>query len=159
MSQTEHKALIERFYQAFSEKDYHTMAACYHEEASFSDAAFSLKGKAIGAMWHMLCERGKDLHLTWSVTEKDGVVTAHWEPVYTFSQTGNKVHNVIDARFEFKQGKILRHYDEFNFWRWSRQALGAVGTAMGWSKLLQSKVQARAAQGLQEFINKHPQYQ
>ncbi len=154
----EHKELIERFYQAFQQRDYHTMASCYHPQAQFQDEAFTLQGKAIGAMWHMLCERGKDLSIAYSVSEQHGKVTAHWEPRYSFSQTGRHVHNIIDATFEFQDGLIVKHRDVFNFWRWSRQALGLPGWLLGWSGFLNSKVSRMATHSLTLFMQKHPEY-
>jgi len=159
MGKDEQLSLIEFFYTAFSNKDHRAMAACYHSEAEFRDAVFSLQGKEISAMWHMLCEKGKDMELTFSVSEQNGQILAHWEPVYTFSQTGNRVCNIIDATFEFKDGKIFRHYDQFNFWRWSRQAFSVVGVLIGWTSFFLKKVRQGAEQGLTEFIQKHPEYQ
>ncbi len=159
MTKSEQLSLVESFYTAFAKKDHETMAACYHPEAEFKDAAFSLHGKEIAAMWHMLCEKGKDMELTFSVYEQSGQVLAHWEPVYTFGQTGNKVCNIIDATFEFKEGKIFRHHDQFDFWRWSRQAFGTVGVLMGWTSFFQNKVRKGAGQGLAKFIQAHPEYQ
>jgi len=153
-----HKALVEKFYTAFQSKDFQTMAECYHPEVYFRDEAFELKGKQVGAMWHMLCERGTDLVMTYSVSEKNGLVFAHWEPKYTFSQTGRFVHNIIDAEFEFKDGKIIRHIDRFDFWRWSRQSLGAPGVMLGWSSFLKKKVGTMANQSLMSFIKKHSEY-
>ena len=81
--------------------------------------------------------------------------SAHWEPTYLFSATGRVVHNVIDARFEFDaQGLISRHTDRFDFWRWSRQALGAPGLLLGWSPFLRAKVRAQAAASLRRFLAK-----
>ena len=58
-------------------------------------------------MWTMLCERGRDLTLDWrDVRADDATGAAHWEPRYTFSVTGRPVHNKIDARFTFRDGKI-----------------------------------------------------
>lgn len=146
------KALIEKFYQAFQQKDHQTMADCYHNEAYFRDEAFELTGSEIGAMWHMLCQRGKDMTLEFSVTEQDGRVTAHWEPKYHFSQNGNFVHNIIDAEFEFRDGKIIKHIDSFNFWSWSRQALGTPGLLLGWTPFLRKKVSHMAMTNLHKFI-------
>ena len=154
-STAQHKALIESFYTAFKQKDYQSMARCYHPEAYFKDEAFELTGKEIGAMWHMLCERGKDMTMDFSVSENNGKVTAHWEPKYHFSQTGNFVHNIIDAEFEFRDGKIIKHIDSFNFWRWSRQALGAPGLLLGWSPFLRSKVSKMAMCNLHKFMQKN----
>ncbi|UZE94596.1 nuclear transport factor 2 family protein [Alkalimarinus alittae] len=145
------KQLIETFYSAFKKRDYQIMASCYHPDATFKDEVFQLKGRDIAAMWQMLCERGADMEMTFSVTEKDGKVNAHWEPRYTFSQTGRNVHNIVDADFEFKGGKIIKHVDHFSFWRWSRQALGISGLLLGWSSLLQNKVATVANKSLQRF--------
>lgn len=150
--------LIDTFYRAFQNKDYQTMAECYHQNATFEDPAFKLSGKHIGAMWHMLLARSTDLTINYSVQEQDGKIIAHWEPVYTFSQTGRPVHNIIDATFEFKDGKIITHRDHFDFWRWSRQALGPSGTLLGWSGFLKGKVQTMAGKSLQQFIANHEQY-
>jgi ketosteroid isomerase-like protein len=152
------KDLIEKFYAAFQNRDYKTMAACYHPDAYFRDQAFELKGKQIAAMWHMLCERGADLELAYSVSENNGVVSAHWEPKYTFSQTGRLVHNIIDAEFEFKDEMIIKHIDHFDFWRWSRQSLGAPGLLLGWTSFLKNKVARIADKSLTNFIKAHAEY-
>ncbi len=154
-----HKALIDTFYRAFQNKDFDTMAQCYHPDVSFKDEAFELQGQRVAAMWHMLCLRGKDMTLEYSVSENNGCISAHWEPKYCFSQTGRFVHNIIDAEFEFKDGKIFKHIDRFNFWHWSRQALGAPGLILGWSGFLQKKVSVMAMKNLDKFIAQHPQHQ
>lgn len=151
---TDPKALIEHFYSAFQQKDYQTMATCYHPEAYFRDEAFELTGNEIGAMWHMLCSRGKDMTLEFSVNEEAGKISAHWEPKYSFSQTGRFVHNIVDAEFEFKDGLIIKHIDRFNFWRWSRQALGAPGLLLGWTPILRNKVSTMAMANLRKFMKK-----
>jgi len=154
----QHIALIETFYRAFQQKDFKTMGNCYHEDAFFRDEAFELHGKEVAAMWHMLCERGTDLTMTFSVQEHQGKVTAHWEPRYSFSQTGRPVHNIVDAQFEFKDGKIIRHIDQFGFWRWSRQSLGLPGLLLGWSGFLRNKVRTMADTNLKKFMAQHNQY-
>jgi ketosteroid isomerase-like protein len=146
--------LIETFYQAFARLDYATMASCYHPQARFSDPAFTLQGADIGVMWQMLCQRAQHFQLNFTVTQQDGLVRAHWEPRYLFSQTGRQVHNIIDAEFEFRDGLIYRHRDHFSFWRWSRQALGLPGLLLGWTPWLRKKVQQQAAAGLRAFTRK-----
>lgn len=152
MSETaSNKALIQTFYSAFQQKDYKTMANCYHPKAYFRDEAFELHGSQIGTMWYMLCERGSDMTMNFSVSEKNGKITAHWEPKYHFSQTGNFVHNIIDAEFEFRDGKIIKHIDSFSFWNWSRQALGLPGLLLGWTPFLRNKVSRMAMRNLEKF--------
>ena len=157
---TNHTQLIETFYKSFQQKDYASMIACYHPQIHFSDPVFThLHGKQAGAMWHMLVERGKDLELTFSDIGANGDTgRAHWEATYTFS-TGRKVHNKIDATFTFADGKIIRHQDQFDLWRWSRMALGPSGLLLGWTPFMQNKVRQTAMKGLTKFIEKHPEYQ
>ncbi|GAB5409942.1 MAG: nuclear transport factor 2 family protein [Balneolaceae bacterium] len=154
------KELIENFYGSFREKEYKKMAQCYHKEAFFKDEAFELTGKEVPAMWHMLCLRGKDLVLEFSDIIEDGeFITAKWEAKYTFSATKRKVHNKIQARFRFKEGRIIEHIDSFNFWRWSSHALGFPGYLLGWSSFLKKKVQQQAGESLNAFISAHSEYQ
>lgn len=150
-------ALIDRFYSSFARRDAADMAACYAPDASFSDPVFrELRGAQVPAMWRMLCERGTDLVVTHRDVASDGVTgSAHWEATYTFSQTGRKVHNLIDARFTFKDGLIATHVDTFGLWRWTRLALGAPGLFLGWSPLVQNKVRDQAMKGLALFMKRH----
>lgn len=155
-----HTDLIKQFYSAFQQKDYRGMIACYHPQIAFSDPVFTdLKGKQAGAMWHMLCERGKDMTLTFEGVEAQGDTgSAHWEAVYSFGSAKRRVHNIIDAAFTFQDGKIIRHRDTFDFWRWSRMALGPSGLLLGWSPFIQNKVRQTAHKGLMAFIAVHPEY-
>jgi len=151
---------ITAFYQAFQQRDPAGMAACYHEEIHFSDPLFpDLRGGEARAMWHMLCERGTDLVVTHDHISADGDRgTAHWEARYTFPSTGRLVHNRVDASFTFRDGKIARHIDDFDLWRWTRMALGTSGTLGGWTPFVQQKVRKTAGSGLQRFIDEHPEY-
>lgn len=142
--------LIERFYAAFAQRDAAAMAACYHPAARFSDPAFpDLYGPDASAMWAMLLARGKDLVVTHrDVSADDQTGRAHWDAHYTFSKTGRKVINRIDAGFRFKDGLIIKHIDDFSFPRWAQQALGLPGLLLGHTQYLRRKVQAEAAKGL-----------
>lgn len=150
-----HQDLLQRFYQAFQRRDYATMAACYHPEATFEDAIFQLRGAEIGQMWQMLCRQDPNLRLIYdgvSADEQRGQTT--WDAHYTFSQTKRPVHNHTLARFTFENGLIRTHHDEFSFWGWSRQALGVPGWLLGWSGILQRQVRAKARQSLTNFMNR-----
>ncbi len=150
---TDTTALIERFYRAFQIRDAATMAACYHDHARFSDPVFTdLDAAGARAMWAMLCARGKDLRVEFrDVYANQNTGSAHWEAWYTFSASGRKVHNVIDAKFEFRDGLILRHTDTFDFHRWAGQALGLTGKLLGGTAFLQNKVRTQGAKGLAEW--------
>lgn len=151
----DNEKLIQHFYESFKNKDYKAMQTCYADNATFSDAAFqNLNSAQVKAMWEMLIKRGKDLELRFQnikADEKTG--SAEWIANYTFSQTGNKVENHIKANFEFENGKIVKHIDSFDFYKWSSQALGLSGKLLGWTSFLQKQVQQKALKSLEEFMN------
>jgi len=146
--------LIQTLYAAFGRRDGAAMAACYAPNATFVDPVFDLRGTEIGAMWTMLCERGRDLRIEVSgIAADDTRGEAHWEAWYTFTQTGRPVHNVIDATFAFDDdGRIVRHQDTFDLWRWSRMALGAKGAALGWTRTVKKAIRAQARKGLDAWM-------
>jgi ketosteroid isomerase-like protein len=143
------------FYQAFNRRDADAMGACYARDVQFEDPAFGvLIGDEARAMWRMLCERASDLQVTATDIEADDDHgQARWEATYTFSQTGRRVHNVIEAEFAFNDGLISAHHDHFDFWRWSRQALGPPGWLLGWSSFLREKVKTQARAGLKRYMD------
>ncbi len=146
--------LIQKFYTAFQSGDIPAMVSCYHDDIEFSDPAFGpLKGERVRNMWRMLHARsGGNLDITFGNIRADGEeATADWEARYLFSITKRKVHNKIHARFGFRDGKIIRHQDRFNFWRWSGMALGLPGILLGWTPFLRNKVRTEALAGLKKF--------
>lgn len=129
------------------------MQDCYADEAIFTDAVFkSLDSMQVKTMWEMLVTKGKDLKIevsNISADEKTG--KAHWDASYTFSATGRRVVNHIDAAFVFENGKIVKHTDTFNFYAWAKQALGLTGLLFGWSGFLQKKIARTAMKNLEAF--------
>lgn len=148
-----HEELIQRFYTALSKRDGAAMAACYTDDATFSDPVFTgLKGKEPGKMWRMLTSRGKDMTVVFDGIEaNDTDGRAHWVATYTFSATGRRVVNDIHAKFTFENGKIKTHQDRFDLYKWMRQALGLKGVLLGWLPLVQDKLRATARAGLDAF--------
>jgi ketosteroid isomerase-like protein len=154
------KETIDKFYTAFSQKDWQTMQSCYHESATFSDPVFQdLTALETKAMWHMLTTSAKELAVSYHSIEVNGTtVTCHWEAIYDFSRTGRHVHNKIKAHFTFKDGKILSHRDSFNLWKWAGMALGTSGKFLGWTPMVQGKIRLTAKAGLLKFMEKHTEY-
>ena len=146
--------LIETFYTSFQKLDAEAMARCYHPDVRFSDPVFpALSGPEVGAMWKMLCSQAKNFELTFAdVQANERTGKARWEARYDFSATGRRVHNRIAAEFEFRDGKIIKHTDAFDFWKWSRMALGPAGVLLGWTPLLRRKVQRQAGERLAGFM-------
>lgn len=144
---------ITKFYKAFQNGNSEEMISCYHDEIVFEDPVFrQLKGNEAKDMWRMLLSRAKDLQIEFSNVNADSSEgSANWEAIYTFTKTGRKVHNKIRAHFQFRDGKIIRHTDYFNFWKWSRMALGSVGLLLGFTPLLRNKVSNQSLKLLQSF--------
>lgn len=146
------ETIIENFYKAFQQLDAETMVSYYHDDIVFTDPGFgTLHGEDAKNMWRMLCERAQNFTLTYSKVTPN---SAHWEPTYIFSTTQRKVHNIIDASFEFKDGKIIRHIDDFNLHRWARQALGFKGKLLGGTLFFQKKLQRQTKTILAKYTHK-----
>jgi ketosteroid isomerase-like protein len=144
--------LIRQLYEAMDRHDGDAMAKLYAPDGRFRDPAFGeLTGAEAGDMWRMLTGRSEDLRVELAEHEADGDTgSARWIATYTF-RTGRPVTNEIRAEFRFRDGKITEHRDSFSFWRWSRQALGPVGLALGWTPLLRAAVRKRARADLADF--------
>jgi hypothetical protein len=130
------------------------MNQLYAPDAAFSDPAFgSLDGREVRAMWTMLTGNADDLSVVVrDVTADDETGSAHWTATYTFSATGRKVVNEIDASFRFRDGKAVEHNDRFSMWRWSRQALGPAAFALGSNPVGQMLIRRRARGQLDAYM-------
>ncbi len=148
------KELIEKFYTGLNNRDADTMISCYHDDIVFEDPGFGiLKGDRAKNMWRMLCKNGKDLKVEFSKVEaNDQNGSAHWEAWYTFSKTGRSIHNKIDAQFEFKDGKIIKHTDYFNLHQWASQAIGWKGKLLGGTGFFKKKLMQQTNRMLDKFI-------
>ncbi|RED43519.1 ketosteroid isomerase-like protein [Winogradskyella eximia] len=151
------KQVIETFYTALKNCDGPTMASCYHKDVVFEDPAFGvLKAERAKAMWLMLCasQKGKGFNVEFSNIESNETTgSAHWEANYTFSKTGRKVHNKIDAKFEFKDGLIIKHTDKFDLHKWAKQAMGIKGLLFGGMQFFKNKLQNQTNYLLDKYIN------
>lgn len=155
---------ISRLYTAFAALDADTMASCYAEDATFEDPGFSLKGRRdVGGMWQMLCAAVRDkARQDWRLEFRDisadaGKGHAHWEAHYRFGVTKRLVHNIIEADFTFTpEGLIASHTDSFNFWRWSRQALGIPGLVLGWAPYFRTLMRDQTRAALTRYLADKP---
>jgi ketosteroid isomerase-like protein len=146
--------LLDRFYAAFARHDGAEMAACYAPDATFTDPVFTdLRGREPGAMWLMLTERSSDLEVDLVDRAAAGDTgSAHWVARYTFGKTGRPVVNDVRSAFRFHDGLIAEQRDDFDLYRWTRQALGPLGLALGWTPLVQRGVRSKARAGLDRFL-------
>jgi len=146
--------LLDRFYSAFDRRDGSAMASCYAPEATFCDPVFGdLQGNEPGAMWQMLTARSTDLEVELvdrAATADRG--SARWIAHYTFGPSRRPVVNDVRSTFRFEDGLIAEQRDDFDLYRWSRQALGPVGTTLGWTPFVQAGVRRKARAGLDQFL-------
>ncbi len=151
------KGIIEKFYTAFQNLDSKTMNSLLADDIVFEDPAFGkLKGEKVKYMWQFLCENAKNFKVEFSdIKTKGNKGTGHWEAFYTFSQTGNKVHNVIDSKFEFKDGLITKHQDDFSLKKWVKQAMGSAVGLIGGSFLMKNAVRKQSNKLLEKYIKRN----
>ncbi|KAF2513900.1 nuclear transport factor 2 family protein [Flavobacterium foetidum] len=148
------EALITKFYTAFANSDAATMCECYHPKIHFVDPAFGLlKENQVCKMWEMLLSRGKgNIKIQFSNVRADNETgSANWTAEYNFSKTNRQVVNKVAAEFVFKDGLIIKHTDNFDMWKWSKQAFGTTGYLLGWTGFFQKKVQKQALLSLRKF--------
>jgi ketosteroid isomerase-like protein len=148
----DNKQLIADFYSAFAARDAEGMVACYADDIRFTDPAFgTLRGNDAKNMWRMLL-KNPDIKVTVSnIKADDKTGSANWVAVYTFSRTGRKVTNRVSAMFEFRDGKIIKHTDHFNIWKWAGQAMGLKGYLLGWTPLMRNGIQKQAVSLLTKY--------
>jgi len=116
--------LLQRLFVSLNGHNDQAMAECYHPGARFRDIAFDLQGKKeIAAMWKMIC--AGDIQAKFEVIhadDREGHVKVLDE--YTFSDTGRKVSNPIESRFEFRDGLIAVQTDTCDPVAWAAMAIG-----------------------------------
>ena len=154
MGAAENRATIERLYAGMGRRDGTAMASCYAPDARFTDPVFgTLVDGEPGDMWRLLMGRSADL--TVELVEHDAddrEGSARWVARYTFGETGRPVVNDVRSVFVFDDDGLIRvQDDDFDFWQWSRQALGTVGRLLGWTPVLRHSVRDRARGGLAAF--------
>jgi hypothetical protein len=151
---TENEKTLIRFYTAFANADAETMCKCYHADAQFRDPVFDLlKGNDVCNMWKMLIKKSKgQIKIDFSdVKATEYIGSAQWIATYNFSLTNRKVVNVIKAQFQFKDGLIIKHTDDFDIWKWSKQAFGIKGYLLGWTGFFHKKVNEQALFSLKKY--------
>jgi len=147
--------LLTNLFTALGRHDAAAMAACYREDASFTDIAFHLSGSPrIHAMWQMICET--DIRAKFEIVDADDRAgRVKLVDDYTFSDTMRPVHNVIDSRFVFREGRIAEHIDSCDERLWAEQALGGVkGFLAGRFRFLRAQ---KASEKLDAFIERSPE--
>lgn len=154
---TANEIIIHKFYTAFANANIAQMCEYYHPDVQFRDPVFGLlKGEQVFQMWRMLIEKSNG-NLKIDCTEisaNEFLGTAKWIATYRFRKTNRNVVNTIAAKFLFKDGLIIKHTDDFDIWKWSKQALGIQGFLMGWTGFMQRKITDQARMSLNKYCER-----
>lgn len=155
--------VVRDFFSCYQKHDFQGMHNCLHSDVKFSDFAFDIKGSDVFAMWEWFCTRKNPETGEKSVEvlsfkdvkagEENDVVTATYEITYLFSDTKRIVRYFIDSRFEFRNGKIVKHHDDGSIKTWSKQAFGPPISWLYWTPFFKKRVHKTAAEKLCAFIN------
>ncbi len=149
------KKTITQFYYSFANGKIDSMQSCYAKDIIFKDPVFGeLKGERVTKMWEMLLTKNKEIQVfVTDIYVGEDTGTAKWKAIYTFGKKKRKVTNFVTATFEIHDGIITKHTDDFDFYKWSKQALGLKGFLFGWTNWFQKKFQKQANLLLDEFIS------
>ena len=150
------KETADKFYASFSQGNANEMLKLYHPEIEFADPAFgTLKAEKAHAMWRMLLSsKQAQLKISYTIIDySDTQVKVNWIADYYFGPKKRKVKNNVIADLTFQDGKVIKHTDSFDLWKWSRQALGISGFLPGWSGFLKRKIQERTNKRLINYMN------
>ncbi|WP_281299174.1 nuclear transport factor 2 family protein [Flavobacterium limnophilum] len=151
---TTNEETLTKFYTAFSNGNADQMCEYYHPNIKFRDPVFGLlKHDDVCKMWTMLLEKSKGtIKIDFSEIKADDYKgSARWVATYNFSKTNRKVVNSIYAQFQFQDGLIIKHTDDFDIWKWAKQAFGWKGFVFGWTGYMQKKIQAQALSALKKY--------
>ena len=144
------KEIAIKFYDAFASADVETLKKLYDEKLIFNDEIFvGLSYEETIKMWSSLLIGNKDMSIKYTIKEySENKVKVEWIADYLFSASRRKVRNVIIANMEIENGKIIKHTDEFNFYKWSKMALGTLGLLLVWTSFFRNKVRKGAYEKL-----------
>ena len=146
-------SLLKKFYDSFQEGNAEKMNSCYSKNVCFSDPAFGeLRGDRARAMWKMLLSKDGKAIITYEIKEaqpESGTVL--WKASYPYGPNKRPVVNHVNATFKINNGLITEHRDQFDLWKWSRQALGVSGWLLGWSGFMKNKIQQQTNRMLDKY--------
>lgn len=151
---TPNEQTVTNFYTALENTDAKVVCESYHRDIVFRDPVFGrLIGRDVCQMWKMLMHKSNgNLKVELLEIKADNYTgKALWKVTCHFGKNNNKVVNTIHSEFRFKDGLIIKHTDDFDIWKWSKQALGMPGFLLGWTGYMHKKIQEKALLALKKF--------
>ena len=140
------KEIAIKFYDAFSAANIDVLKQLYDKKLIFNDNIFvNLDYNETISMWSSLLVGNKNMSIKYEIKKySEKYVEVEWIADYLFTSTNRNVKNIILAKMEIDQGKIINHTDNFDFYKWSQMAFGITGALIGWTSFFKNKVRTEA---------------
>lgn len=140
------KEIAIKFYDAFSVANIDVLKQLYDKKLIFNDNIFvNLDYNETISMWSSLLVGNKNMSIKYEIKKySEKYVEVEWIADYLFTSTNRNVKNIILAKMEIDQGKIINHKDNFDFYKWSQMAFGITGVLIGWTSFFKNKVRTEA---------------
>ena len=152
------KTIVEKYYENLASGNIDALQDLYHPFVTFEDPVFHLQGKEVGYMWKMLFANSKKNPITITfqdiIQEDETHFSALWIADYHFSQTGNKVTNIIHSHFTIQEGKIYHQKETFNLQLWIEQAFKPYGKILYFTPFFIALFRKKARKKLNQYIQK-----
>jgi hypothetical protein len=124
------KDVATRFYKSFTTLHPEQLGALYAPDVQFQDSIFQYQDRAgVTKMWTTLLGVKPAPVIRYSVVSVAGEVV-HGQWIADYVLFGHKVHNVVSSTLTIRNGRIVKHTDEFPFTPWLAQVLGLEGTKL-----------------------------
>ncbi|MCU0428869.1 MAG: nuclear transport factor 2 family protein [Cytophagaceae bacterium] len=149
------EVILNEFYATLQKKNHQGLKKFYASDAVFSDPMYlNLRTEEIHAMWELFCINSKNFSLEFgNVKADDQQGEVSWKASYIYASSGNSVTKEVKSSFEFKEGKIVRQNDVYDFHEWAGQALGLMGSLLGWTGFVENQVKENARKNLEAFMS------
>ena len=140
------KEIAIKFYDAFSAANIDVLKQLYDKKLIFNDNIFvNLDYNETISMWSSLLVGNKNMSIKYEIKKySEKYVEVEWIADYLFTSTNRNIKNIILAKMEIDQGKIINHTDNFDFYKWSQMAFGITGVLIGWTSFFKNKVRTEA---------------
>ena len=140
------KEIAIKFYDAFSAANIDVLKQLYDKKLRYNDNIFvNLDYNETISMWSSLLVGNKNMSIKYEIKKySEKYVEVEWIADYLFTSTNRNVKNIILAKMEIDQGKIINHTDNFDFYKWSQMAFGITGVLIGWTSFFKNKVRTEA---------------
>lgn len=156
------KEIVEGFLGSYQKHDFPAMHNTLHPDVTFSDFAFDISGREVQAMWHWFCvpygPRKEPVEVPeFELLKSDNEsVLAKYRVRYLYGEKQRPVDYFIDARFKFRNDKIVEQRDTFSNiseYEFAKMAFGFPLALLAPTPILRASVRKKAGEKLRQFMD------